>query len=48
MGDFGLRRFSRIMKKLENIDHNLPQADNSPTREAKIRKKRGDQACIQG
>ncbi len=47
-GDFGLRRLERIMKRLENIDHNLPHVDSREKREAKIRKRRGDQACIHG
>jgi hypothetical protein len=36
------------MKKLENIDHNLPQVETGQTKEAKvkIREKRGDLASI--
>jgi hypothetical protein len=48
MGDYGLRRLNRIMKKLENIYHNLPHVDTCQNREAKIREKRGDLECIQG
>jgi hypothetical protein len=47
-GDFTLRQLDRIMKRLENIDHNLPHVETRQTREAKTRKKRGDQACIWG
>ncbi len=36
------------MKRLENIDHNLPHVETQETREGKSRKKRGDQACIWG
>ncbi len=36
------------MKRLKNIDHNLLQVETRQTREAKTRKKRGDQACIWG
>jgi hypothetical protein len=45
-GDYGLKRLNRIMKRLENIDRNLPHVETRQTREAKIKKKRGDQACI--
>jgi hypothetical protein len=47
-GDFALRRSDRLMKRLENIDHNLPHVETRQAREAKIRKKRGDQAYIWG
>ena len=47
-GWMGLKRLNRIMKILENIDTNLPLMETRQTREAKIRKKRGDQACIWG
>ena len=42
-GDYGLRKLERIMKRLENIDHNLPHVDSREKRETKSRKRRGDQ-----
>jgi hypothetical protein len=47
-GDHGLRRLNRILKRLENMDHNLPHVEKRQTRESKIRKKRGEQACFHG
>jgi hypothetical protein len=47
-GDYGLKPLNRITKRLENIEHSLPHMHTQQMREAKIRKKRGDQACIWG
>ena len=47
-GEFGLRRLERIMKRLKNIDQNLPHLLNREKRNVHERQKRGDQACIWG
>jgi hypothetical protein len=46
--DFGLRKLERIMKRLDNIDHNLRYMESREKRETKYRKRRGDKACIWG
>jgi hypothetical protein len=36
-GNYRLRRFGRIIKKLRNVDQNLPHVKTRQTREAKLK-----------